>query len=411
MRSAEETSRLTEAMMSAALDAGLVMRSAEDETLDGRTVRLDGRQRLNFGSCGYLGLELDSRLRTAACEAVMRYGTQFSSSRAYLEAPLYPVLEQLLGEVFGGHVLVTPSTTLGHQTALPVLVGGNDAVVFDAQVHHSVQAVAPYLHAQGTTVEFVAHSDISQLERAIERLGRAHRRVWYLADGVYSMFGDLAPLPALTALLDRHEQLHLYMDDSHGVGWCGRHGHGPTLDLLAGHERVVVAASLNKSFAAAGAAIVLPSARLKSRLRMLGGPAIFSGPIQPPLLGVAVASAEIHLSPELAERQATLRERIELCTRLMRESGLPLANAAVSPIRHVTIGRPADAQKVAERLLYEGVYTNLATFPAVPARLAGIRTTITVHHRLSDISELVRALDRHVPAEFRSAPQAVGSCV
>ncbi|MFI9503752.1 aminotransferase class I/II-fold pyridoxal phosphate-dependent enzyme [Nocardia sp. NPDC052566] len=401
MRTEPEISTLTEDLAAAGLADGLLMRSAEDDALDGRTVRLDGRSLLNFGACGYLGLELDARLRKAAIAAVMRYGTQFASSRAYLEAPAYPLLERLLGDMFDGHVLVAPSTTLAHFTALPVVVGTADAVIFDRQVHHSVQSVAPQLNARGTTLEFVPHNDLVRLERAIERLAAAHERVWYLADGVYSMFGDLAPLPALAALLRRFEQLHLYMDDSHGIGWSGRHGHGPTLDLLAGHERVVVAASLNKSFAAAGAALVLRSAAMKKRLRILGGPAVFSGPIQPPMLGAAVASAHIHLGPELAERQAALRARIELCTSLMLEAGLPLANSSISPIRHVTFGHPDIAREVGRHLLAEGIYTNLAIFPAVPLRQAGLRVTITLHHRPDDIHALVDALARHCPPDLR----------
>ncbi|WP_052280892.1 aminotransferase class I/II-fold pyridoxal phosphate-dependent enzyme [Nocardia vulneris] len=409
MRSAGDIARLTEELVTAAADAGLIMRSAEDEELDGRTVRLDGRPRLNFGSCSYLGLELDPRLRAAACAAVLRYGTQFSSSRAYLEAPLYPELETLLEAMFGGHVLVVPNTTLGHQTALPVLVGPADAVVLDAQVHHSVHAAMPQLQVQGTTIEVVGHSDLAQLDSAVARLGRTHRHVWYLADGVYSMRGDVAPLPDMARLLQRYDQLHLYLDDSHGVGWCGRHGHGPTSDLLAGHDRVVVAASLNKSFAAAGAALVLPSSELKHQVRISGGPLMFSGPVQPPMLGVAVAAARIHLSPELAERQAALRARIEFCTRLMREHGLPLAEATASPIRHLTLGAPALAQQVAAQLLDAGVYTNLATFPAVPLRAAGIRMTLTLHQGLADIRELVAALDRYVPVECRTRERDTGT--
>ncbi|MBF6542383.1 aminotransferase class I/II-fold pyridoxal phosphate-dependent enzyme [Nocardia brasiliensis] len=407
MRSAREIARLTEELVTAAAAAGLLMRSAEDEELDGRTVRLDGRSRLNFGSCSYLGLELDPRLRAAACGAVLRYGTQFSSSRAYLESPLYPELEGLLEAMFGGHVLVVPNTTLGHQTALPVLVGPADAVVLDAQVHHSVHAAT--LQLRGTTIEVVPHSDLEQLDSAVARLGRTHRHVWYLADGVYSMFGDLAPLPALAQLLDRHDRLHLYVDDSHGIGWCGQHGRGPTSDLLAGHDRVVVAASLNKSFAAAGAALVFASSELKRQVRISGGPLMFSGPVQPPMLGVAVAAAGIHLSPELAERQAALRERIELGTRLMREHCLPLAEATASPIRHLTLGAPAVAQHVVAKLLDAGVYTNLAIFPAVPLRAAGIRMTLTLHHSPADIRELVAVLDRYVPVECRTTERHTGT--
>jgi 7-keto-8-aminopelargonate synthetase-like enzyme len=397
MRRAEEAAALAQQLVTAGVDIGVLMRAAEDDALDGRTIRLDGKPRLNFASCGYLGLELDPRLREAARAAVTRYGTQFSSSRAYLEAPAYPVVESLLGEMFGGHALLTPTTTIGHHIALPVLIEQDDAVLVDTQVHHSVQSVLPQVRELGAHVALVPHNNMRLLEHKIERAAPTHRKVWYLADGVYSMFGDQAPVPELAALLARHEQLHLYMDDSHGIGWSGTHGHGPTLDVLTDHDRVIVIGSLNKSFAGAGAALVLPTAELKQRMRVLGGPSIFSGPVQPPMLGALLASARIHLSPELDERQAALRARIALFNRLMHEFELPLASNAPTPIFHVTIGLPEAATEVARQLFDDGIYTSLAVFPAVPVKKAGLRITLTLHNSPEDISTLAHALARHVP--------------
>lgn len=380
MRTPERQLSMLDEMLSAAAERGLLLRTPDDAPLDGRIIGLDGRPHLNFGSCSYLGLEVDSRMKEAVCAAVMRYGTQFSSSRSYLSAPPYPQLEEMLGEMFGGHVLVAPSTSLGHLAALTVLVGSGDAVVLDQQVHSSVQMAVDQLRVNGTRVELIRNNRMDRLETMIKRLAPDHGRVWYMADGVYSMFPDLAPFAELTELLERHEQLHLYVDDSHGVGWAGRHGRGPALEHFAGHERVVVAASLNKSFAAAGGALVFPNAELKRRVRTVGGPMIFSGPIQPPMLGAAVESARIHLTPELAERQVALRNRIELCTELLEEFCLPLESHEITPIRYVRLGLPRVAQTVVSRLLDEGIYTNLAMFPAVPMKQAGVRITLTLHH-------------------------------
>ena len=219
------------------------------------------------------------------------------------------------------------------------------------------------------------------------------------------MFADLAPFEELAALAERHEQLHLYIDDSHGVGWAGRHGRGPALERIGHHERLVVAGSLNKSFAAAGGALIFPTAELKRRVRLLGGPMIFSGPIQPPMLGAALASAAIHLSPELEERQAALRERVQLCTELLQEFCLPLASDELTPIRYVTLGLPAAAQEMAARLLDDGFYVNIAQFPAVPMKQAGVRITLTLHHRPEDIRALVEALSRHMSTALAAAPQ------
>ena len=387
---------LLDEMVCAGIADGLALRTPDDVPFDGRELSLDGRPVLNFGSCGYLGLEFDPRLQAGVSEAVRRYGTQFASSRIYMQAPLYAELEHRLGEMFGGHVLVAPTTTLGHVAALPVLVGPRDAVIMDQQVHQSVQMAVDHLRCQGTVIKMIRHSDISQLEAALAQLS-GYARIWYLADGIYSMYADIAPLGQLAALLQREDRLHLYIDDSHGVGWAGRHGRGPALDRLGSHERVVVAASLCKSFAAGGAAVVFPDAELKRRVRAVGGPMIFSGPVQPPMLGAALASARIHLSPELHDRQRALRERIELCTQLLSQHGIALASNDGTPICFVPIGRPELAREVARRLLDEGFFTNAATYPAVPVRQAGVRFMLTLHHRPSDIQHLVAALSLHLP--------------
>src|SRR3954469_2793351 len=398
MRTADERLAVFDEVLTGAADRGLLHRTPDDGVLDGRTIHLEGQELLNFGSCSYLGLEMDPRMRQAVCDAVMRYGTQFSSSRAYLSSPQYPVLEALLDEMFGGHVLVTPTTSLGHLSAMPVLIGSRDAVILDQQVHASLQTAAHQLRVQGTTVEMIRHSRMDRLERMIAKLGPAHDRIWYVADGVYSMFSDLAPFAELAELQERHPQLHLYIDDSHGVGWAGRHGRGPALDALGGSERLVVAASLNKSFAAAGGALIFPDPEMRRRVRTLGGPMLFSGPVQPPMLGAAIASVGIHLSDELELRQAALRERIDLFDELLQEFCLPIATHDPTPIRYVPLGLPVVAHDVIESLMADGFYTNLGTFPAVPMKHAGVRMTLTLHHTLDDIRALVGALARHVPA-------------
>lgn len=408
MRTPEERLALLDRTMSAGVQRGLIHLAPDDEPLDGRTVAFDGHRVLNFGSCSYLALELDPRLRKGVVDAVMRYGTQFSSSRTYLSAPPYIELEAKLEAMFGGHVILAPTTTLGHLAALPVLVESGDAVILDQMVHHSVQMASNQLRAQGTTVELIRHNRMDRLESMVERLAQRHNRVWYLADGVYSMFADFAPFAELTSLLDRHEQLHMYIDDSHGVGWTGRHGRGPALEHMGVRERLIVAASLNKSFAAAGGALIFPNAELKRRVRLLGGPMIFSGPIQPPMLGAALASADIHLSAELEERQAALRQRVELCTELLQEFCLPLAANDLTPIRYVTLGLPAAAQDATEGLLAEGFYVNIAQFPAVPMKQSGVRITLTLHHQPDDIRALVEALSRHVTVAIARAERQPG---
>ena len=109
--------------------------------------------------------------------------------------------------MFGGHVLVTPTTSLGHLATLPVLVESTDAVLLDHQVHASVQMAANQLRVKGTTVELIRHNNMERLEATVTTHGsprgddpaprQTSSRIWYMADGVYSMFADFAPFDEL----------------------------------------------------------------------------------------------------------------------------------------------------------------------------------------------------------------------
>jgi len=385
-----------------ASELGIGLLDAEDERLDGRTVRIHGRQVVNFTSCSYLGLELDARLIEAAVDAVRRFGTQLSVSRAFLSAPPYAALEERLCELTGGRVLVTPNTTLASACALPSLIGERDAVLLDHQVHMTVQQVMPLLQRMGVAVEYVRHGRLDRLDERVAALADRHERVWFLIDGVYSMHGDLAPMDALVLLLGRHEQLHLYVDDAHGTGWTGLHGRGHALEHLRERERAVVALSLNKSFAAAGGALVLPDEATRRWVRHTAPSMSFTGPLQPPLLAAALASAAIHLSPEIERLQAELRMRIERANRGAERLGLPLLHReAIVPIRFIGLGPRAASTALAARLLERGLLASCAVFPAVPAHQTGIRFTVTRHHRVEDIDRLLEEIADFLPAALR----------
>ncbi len=396
MRSPRDYIETTYTMFRQATDRGLMFRTVEDETVDGRTMHLDGKPFVTFGSGSYLGLELRPELREGAIEATRRYGTQFPSSRAYVSAPLYAELEGLLQEICGAPALVAQNTSMAHQNVLPILIDERDAVVLDQQVHFSVQYAANQVRLQGTTVEMIRHNRMDQLEDAIRRLAPRHRKVWYLADGVYSMFGDLAPLDALERLLASYGQLHLYLDDAHGMSWYGPKGQGYVLTHLPGHERVVVSLSLNKSFAAAGGAVVITDPELRRRVTLSSGPMIYSGPIQPPMLGAAVASARLHLTPVLGELQQRLRDRISLCNALLDERRVPIVAPTTVPIRFVGLGLPDAAFRTSRAMLDDGFFMNTATFPLIPMRKAGLRFTVTALHEEKDVRAFADALARRV---------------
>jgi 7-keto-8-aminopelargonate synthetase-like enzyme len=371
---------------------GIAHLIAEDEQLGGRFLTLSGERLVNFGSCSYLGLETDLRLKEAAVDAILRYGVQFASSRAYVSCPPYAELERLLRALFGDALVVAQTTTLAHFAALPILVGEDDAVVCDQLVHNSVQAVLPTLAAAGTTCRFVRHNRMDRLDDLVRVLAARHRRVWYLADGVYSMHGDTAPLEAMRDLVSRHERLFLYVDDAHGVTWSGRNGRGTVLGEGEPPPRTVMVASLAKAFAAGGAVIVPPDAETARLIRACGSTLIFSGPLQPALLGAAIASARIHLSSEIHERQRGLLGRILRFNALAQARGLPLGSTEETPIRFVRIGENDATYRVAADLMRDGFYVNTAVFPAVTKGQGGLRIALTLHQTLDDIRGLVDAI-------------------
>lgn len=268
MARAEEMKQAFEEVITDGVRRGMLHNLAEDERLDGRTVTVHGRPLVNFGSCSYLGLETHPAMRAGVVDAVQRYGTQFSSSRAFLSAPAYGAAEEALATLFDRETILTPSTTLGHLCALPTVVESGDVLLLDHQVHHSVQTAAKLVQCQGTRVELIPHNDLRTLQRRLDEYRRAHRRVWYAADGLYSMYADFAPIDALNQLVAANEHLWLYIDDAHAFSWTGRHGRGYALEHLSplACTRSVVTGSLNKSFAAAGGAITFPDTETRRQV-------------------------------------------------------------------------------------------------------------------------------------------------
>lgn len=405
MTRAEDVQRAFDEVLSDGVRRGMMHNAAEDRRLDGQTVRLRGRTLVNFGSCSYLGLETHPDMVAAVTEAVRRYGTQFASSRTYLSAPAYPAAEEAFSALFGRSTMITSSTSLGHQAAMTALMGSRDVLILDHQVHASVQVAARLAQAQGTAVELIPHLDLRTLERRIREYRTTHRRIWYAMDGVFSMYADLAPIGALNDLVEQHECLRLYIDDAHGFSWTGRDGRGYALERLSplAWQRSIVAGSLNKSFAAAGGAITFADPAMRTRAFTIGGPMIFSGPVQPPMLGALLASARLHTSDEVAVRQRRLLDLIRLFNRLADECDLPLVSATETPIRCVAAGPPQIAYQLCAEVERAGYYVNAATYPAVAAKRSGARIAINANHSETDIHGIVEALASALPRVLAEA--------
>lgn len=383
--------------------AGLLQQTAEDVALSGRTITLGGREMLSFASCSYLGLEREPALIDGAIAATRAFGTQFSASRAFVSAPPYAEAEALLARMTGRPTLLVPSTSLGHQAALPLLVGRDDLVLIDVQAHASLHVAVSLLKAQGVRVQTVAHSAPEQVARKLKASDAP--RVWLLIDGIYSMIGDVAPLDALDGLLREDPRLTLYVDDAHATGWCGARGQGLALEHWPDHPRVIVALSLNKSFACAGGALALACEEQAEAVRAFGPAMTFSGPVQPPMLGAIVASAKLHLGDGLAVRQRALRDRIMHFNAGALRLGLPLACDAITPMRYIRTGDLAHLAEVAISLQSNGFFVATVAPPAVAARDVGLRMSLAAHHTEADIDALLEAVATALDAPDRAAAE------
>lgn len=376
--------------------AGLFRIRVQDQRLEGDLLTIEGRRVVNFASCAYLGLNLDPRLKAGAIDAIERFGPVFSSSTAYTSIDLYQKLEEKLSRIFDAHVVIPTTTTLGHLAALPILVGDGDSVLVDSQAHSTVHLGTQILQAEGIPVVPLPHNNLSALEAAVDEASKKFRKVWYLADGVYSMFGDVAPVSAVYELLDYYPNLHVYFDDAHGFGWTGESGRGWVLEGRPFHPRMVVIVSLAKSFGSGGAAIAFPEPEIAQRVQLCGGTLTFSGPLHPAELGAAIAAAEIHLSDELIDLQARIHRQIDLVRDALVGASLPVVALDRTPVWFIRVGGLTQAMDLARRMLDDGYYLNLASFPAVAPAQSGVRFTHTLYHSDDQILAMIEVLKDHL---------------
>lgn len=376
---------------------GVVHLSTEDETLNGRTIKMQNQDMVNFGSCSYLGLEVDERLKQASIEAVEKYGTLFASSRSYVSLGLYEEIEDLLFQIFGKPSLLAPTTSLGHISIIPTLIGENDAIILDFQVHASVQNAVQLMKAQGIHIKTIPHNNMDALEKRIKTLSEKYDKVWYMADGIYSMYGDVSPLKDVEYLLNKYEKFHFYVDDAHGMSWLGKNGAGYVLKEMDFHPRMIFTTTLGKSFASSGGALVFPDKEQAQKVRNCGAGLMFSGPVSPAILGTAIASAKIHLSPEIYELQDKLHRRIEHFSNHASMNDLLVINEHFTPIFFIGVGKLEVGFNLCKRMMKAGYYMNIGLYPAVPYKNTGMRVTLNGNLAMEDIENMLSIMAEELP--------------
>lgn len=399
--SKKQTINLVNNIVKTAEERGVAKLILDNKEYDGKNIIIDNKNLINFGSYSYLGLEVDKRLKQGAIEAVEKYGIQYPSSRIYTSLPIYCDLERQLGYIFQAPVIMTTSLSLGHIGVMPIIMGSEDLVILDQHVHSSVQDAAQRLRAQGTAITIIRHNNIEDLENKIQESLKKYKKVWYAIDGIYSMYGDCAPIKEIEELLNKYDHFYLYADDSHGVSSFGPNGGGWVLSKINFHSKMVLASGMAKAFGAMGGIFAMLDMEMYEKVRNCTGSLIFSGPHPIPVLGASVASAKIHLSDEIIIRQQFLLEKIKYCHRLLLEAGVPNISDPETPIFFVPVGLLKVGYNLVKKMLDDGTFVNLASFPAVSESCTGVRFTITLHHTLEDIEKLVNAFKKNYPLALK----------
>ena len=367
--------------------------ATHNDAYTGKYLKVQNNSLLNFGTCGYLGLESDQRLITGATEYSQRFGTQFSVSRAYLDANYTIALEELISQMYSYPATIMSSTSTCHLSIIPTLVRENDWIILDQSVHMSIQTASQLSRQRGVPIDMIRHNNLEMLERKIKESGAKYRKIWYMIDGVYSMYGEIAPMVELVELLNKYHNLYLYIDDAHGMSWYGKNGTGFVFGKVGMHPKMILITTMAKGFGVTGGIAVFPDVETQRKVTVFGGPLSYSHPVAPPIIGAAVASAKIHLSNEIIERQAAVQKRISLCADLLAQTRLPVISDASTPIFFVAVGQLRLGHNLVHRMLSRGFYVNLALFPAVPVKNTGIRFTINYHQNPEDIKKLVQVME------------------
>jgi 8-amino-7-oxononanoate synthase len=349
----------------------------------GPRIVVDGRECANFAANDYLGLAAHPRLRAAAHEAIDRYGVGSGASplvaghqRAHEEAELrfarFVGLERAL--LFGSGY----AANLGILTAL----ADRHAAIFCDRLNHACLNDGALL-SRARMVRY-GHGDLEALERALVEAPEAVRIV--ATDAVFSMDGDLAEVPRLLELCERHDAW-LVLDDAHGIGVLGERGHGSLEHHGVRSPRIVYMATLGKALGGHGAFVAAGDAAVEWILQR-ARTYIFSTAL--PATAAATAIAAMDLIDEEPARVRRLRERIARFRAAAR--ALPGLDASITAIQPVRVGEAERALELSARLLERGHFLPAIRPPTVPQGTSRVRVSLSAAHEEADIDALARDL-------------------
>jgi len=343
----------------------------------------DGRRVINLCSNNYLGLANHPRLKEAACRAIDAYGVGSGAVRTIAgNMAIHQALERRLAAFKRTEAtLLYQSGFTANAGTVSALLGKEDVVVSDALNHASI---IDGCRLSGAERKIYPHKDIAAARRCLEE-ARGARRVLLITDGVFSMDGDLAPLPDLCALAREFGAI-MMVDDAHASGVVGAGGRG-TVEHFGVHGQVdIQVGTLSKAWACLGG-YVAGSRPLIEFLMQRARPLLFSTSHPPSVAATAIAALDLIADqPDLIAR---LGDNTRFFKAGLRERGFD-TGASETPITPIMIGDEAQALRFSDRLFEEGVFALGIAYPTVPRGKARVRTIVTAGHTHEDLS---RALE------------------
>ena len=367
--------------------AGLYPFFHEITTRQHSEVEIEGRRTIMLGSNNYMGLTSDQRVIDAAKDALERYGAGCSGSR-FLNGTLslHVELEKKLADFTGFEDTMTFST--GFQTNLGILsaiCGRGDYIFFDRWNHASLVDATRLTFSK---VVKYNHNDMADLEKKIAS-APADAGKLIVADGVFSMEGDLADLPNIVKIARKYGA-RIMIDDSHGLGAIGRTGRGVGEHFGLMHEIDILMGTFSKSFASLGG-FMAAKKNVITHCRHSSRPFIFSASIPPSNVAAVIKALEIIDSEP--ERITRLKENTEYLRAGYERFGIPAreSQAPIIPVDTLTRERTF---KIVKALLENGVYVNPVFPPAVPEGQAIIRTSLTATMTKDQLDFALVAFDK-----------------
>jgi 8-amino-7-oxononanoate synthase len=368
------------------------------EAEPGPIALMEGKERITLGSNNYLGLTGDSRVKAAAREALEHYGTGLTGSRFMNgTTPLHLELERELAEWMGSEDAIVYTTGyLANTGAIGTLLDPGDTVVCDSGDHASILDAVSLSRAR---VRPFRHNRLDKLETMLARSESDGGGVLVVVDGLFSMEGDLSPLPDVAGLCRAHGA-RLMVDEAHGVGVLGELGRGASELLDCEDDVDLRMGTFSKSLASCGGFIAGPHDVIDF-LRVQSRSFMFTAAAVPAAMGAALGALRIIRSDEGAEMRAKVLDNArylhgglaQLGYGVMEPNHLPDGSDLISPIVPVLIGDDWKAVLLWKALYDAGVYVNVAIYPAVQRGGALLRTSVMASHERDHLDKALEIFE------------------